>query len=77
MPTTDPDSPIRRCACLLRAWQEGDADARTWRFSLQDTESGERRGFADLESLAAALRFWLAAGAAPAADTADLAEPYT
>lgn len=51
MPTADLDSPIRRGACLLRAWQEGDADARTWRFSLQDIETGLRCGFADFEDL--------------------------
>ena len=41
-------------AGLLRLWREGAAGA--WRASLQDAESGERLGFADLERLFAYLR---------------------
>jgi hypothetical protein len=41
-------------AGLLRLWREGAGGA--WRASLQDVESGERFGFADLEQLFAYLR---------------------
>ena len=41
-------------ASLLRLWREGPGGA--WRASLQDAESGERIGFADLERLFAYLR---------------------
>ena len=41
-------------AGLLRLWREGASGA--WRASLQDAESGERFGFADLERLFAYLR---------------------
>lgn len=65
-----PDRPHHRRACLLRAWQEGD-DSHDWRFSLQNIETGERRGFADFEGLLAGLRLWLEAGSA--ADRGDAA----
>lgn len=38
---------------LLRLWL--DADARTWRFSLEDPHTGERRGLANLDALTAFL----------------------
>ena len=41
-------------AGLLRLWRDGAGGA--WRASLQDAESGERLGFADLERLFAYLR---------------------
>ena len=41
-------------ASLLRLWRERPGGA--WRASLQDAESGERLGFADLERLFAHLR---------------------
>ena len=41
-------------AGLLRLWREGASGA--WRASLQDAESGQRIGFADLERLFAYLR---------------------
>lgn len=43
-------------AYMLRIWQEhmaGCDGPAVWRFSLQDTQSGERRGFASLERLMA------------------------
>ena len=46
-------------AYLLRTWQEEpDALKRSggWRFSLQDTATGERRGFASLDDLITHLR---------------------
>jgi hypothetical protein len=33
---------------VLRIWQE---DSTTWRAMLQETQSGERRGFTDMEAL--------------------------
>lgn len=44
---------------ILRLWQESAsaADAEpTWRFSLEDVHTGERRGFADLAALCAHLQ---------------------
>jgi hypothetical protein len=41
-------------AGLLRLWRDGPGGP--WRASLQDAESGERIGFADLERLFAYLR---------------------
>jgi hypothetical protein len=50
-------TPRYRC-CLLRAWEEHDTltGRTTWRFSLEDTRTGQRRGFASLEALTAALQ---------------------
>lgn len=39
---------------LLRLWQEQGGQVATWRFSLDDPRTGERIGFADVETL---LRF--------------------
>ena len=35
---------------ILRIWLEGTG-GKVWRYSLEDTKTGERRGFASLESL--------------------------
>lgn len=45
---------LRYASYLLRLWQERDEDAAIWRFSLDDPRTGERVGFADVETL---LRF--------------------
>ena len=53
------DRPPRYRSYLLTFWEERgrDLDAPVvWRFSLEDPRTGERRGFADLEALMAALR---------------------
>jgi hypothetical protein len=53
------DKPPRYRSYLLTLWEERgrDPDAPVvWRFSLEDPRTGERRGFADLEALVAALR---------------------
>lgn len=50
-------------AYMLRFWRVGSQDSRsapTWRFSLEDPHSGEKLGFADLESLVAFLQAELA-----------------
>jgi hypothetical protein len=41
----------RYYAYLLRVWLAGDNDQPHWRASLEDTHSGERRGFASLVAL--------------------------
>jgi hypothetical protein len=40
-------------AYLLKIWLEHDREiaTQTWRFSLEDAHSGNRRGFTDLDSL--------------------------
>ena len=38
------------CSYLLRIWIE-PADGDQWRFSLEDTRTGKRKGFASLEKL--------------------------
>lgn len=45
--------PPRYLAYLVRLWQIRDQDKFTWRASLEDTHTGERRGFPDLASLIA------------------------
>ena len=53
----------RRWTQILTIWQEGPAlsDRPTvWRFSLEDVHNGERRGFADMETLVAFLRAQMA-----------------
>lgn len=47
-------SPPRYSVYLLRCWQERDSGndiPASWRFSLEDSRSGKRHGFADLKSL--------------------------
>lgn len=56
---SDPYVPSRYRAYLLRCWQERrerPAVPGTWRFSLEDPRTGQRRGFADLEALVGFLR---------------------
>jgi hypothetical protein len=36
---------------LLRLWLAGDDQAPLWRISLENAQTGERRGFASLEEL--------------------------
>jgi hypothetical protein len=42
-------------AFLLRLWCVTDEDGVVWRASLEDAHTGERRGFAELQSLFAFL----------------------
>ena len=44
-----PTKPGSYRSFLLRLWLDGDS--RSWRFSLEDPHTEERRGFADLERL--------------------------
>jgi len=43
-------------AYLLRLWRASGDECSLWRASLEDPHTGERRGFADLESLFAFLK---------------------
>ena len=56
---TTSDTPPEYHAYLLRFWEErGEQGASAaWRFSLEDPQTGQRQGFADLGSLTA----WLEA----------------
>lgn len=47
---------------LLRCWEEcaETGTDKFWRFSLEDTRSGQRRGFASLNELLVALKTELA-----------------
>ena len=54
----DFDKPPRYRSYLLSFWEERgqDPDAPVvWRFRLEDPHTGQRRGFADLKALMAAL----------------------
>ena len=42
------------CSFMLRIWIE-NADGEQWRFSLEDTRTGKRQGFASLKKLMAYL----------------------
>jgi len=42
-------------AYLLRLWQTGEDESAVWLASLEDPRTGERHGFADLNSLLAFL----------------------
>ena len=51
-----PDSPPRYQVLVLRCWEEHSEHASAvWRFSVQDPDTNQRRGFASLEALVAFL----------------------
>jgi hypothetical protein len=53
------DKPPKYRSFLITMWQERSKDQYIlveWRFRLEDPHTGQRRGFADLESLIAALQ---------------------
>ena len=53
------DRPPRYRSYLLAFWEERSQDPSApvvWRFSLEDPHTGQRRGFATLEALLAALQ---------------------
>ena len=61
------DRPPRYGAYLLRCWEVRSGHPggpSTWRFSLEEAGTGERRAFRDLEALVAFLREELARGLA-------------
>jgi hypothetical protein len=52
------NEPPRYRAFMLRCWEVRSPDpggVATWRFSLEDPDSKQRHGFADLEALVAFL----------------------
>lgn len=56
MTNEPPARPLPRYqAYLLRLWEVDSDGERIWRASLQDSHTGERRGFPDLAALAAFL----------------------
>ncbi len=59
-------------AYLLRCWQERSGlpgSAPIWRFSLEDTQTGERHGFGSLKALTAYLEATLIGDVDASADT--------
>ncbi len=50
---------------LLRLWRTPGGADQPWRASLQDTRTGERTGFADLEALCAFLHDQIEEDSAP------------
>lgn len=72
------ETPPRYRSYLLTLWEERNRDPDlpvVWRFSLEDVRTGQRRGFAGLEALVAALQQEMTDDPAkergPAAQTAD------
>lgn len=62
------DGPPRYGAYLLRYWEvrsDRPGQPSTWRFSLEEAGTGEKRGFRDLEALVAFLREELVAAGVP------------
>jgi hypothetical protein len=58
------DRPPTYRSFVLTLWQEhgrGSSEPAVWRFRLDDPRTGQRRGFADLEALVAALEREMAA----------------
>jgi hypothetical protein len=51
-----PNDPARYRAYLLRLWQTGEGESAVWRVLLEDPRTGERHGFADLDSFFAFLQ---------------------
>ncbi len=49
------EEPAMYHSYLLRLWRTSSQSNAVWRASLESAQSGERRGFADLESLLAFL----------------------
>jgi hypothetical protein len=52
------DESLHYRSYMLRCWAERGqgTDAALWRFSLEDTRTGQRRGFAGLNELVTALQ---------------------
>jgi hypothetical protein len=50
------DGEGRQLAYLIRLWRVDDGQRAIWRASLQDVRTGQRHGFADLDSACRFLR---------------------
>ncbi len=59
---TDKPKPFHYHAYILRLWQEGPDAEQGWRFSLEDTRTGRRRGFGSLAALIVHLQQIIAHG---------------
>jgi hypothetical protein len=57
---------------LLRLWRAPGGAGEPWRASLQDTLSGERTGFADLEALCAFLQTEIGTVPAPGGEPGEV-----
>jgi hypothetical protein len=68
------ERPVYR-SYLLRLWRARSGERLVWRASLEDSHTGERRGFADLARMLAFLEDQL--GAALTADAPAPAEAST
>jgi len=64
---------------VLRCWAENDrgADMTLWRFSLEDTRTGQRRGFAGLNELMTTLRTELNLPVEVSDDSFKQSKPHT
>jgi hypothetical protein len=59
---------------VLRLWEVESAGQRVWRASLQDSHSGERRGFADLAALTAFLAEQTSTAGSAAAEEGEIGD---
>jgi hypothetical protein len=57
---------------LLRLWRAPGGAGQPWRASLQDTLTGERTGFADLEALCAFLQTQIGPVPAPGGEPGEV-----
>jgi hypothetical protein len=57
---------------LLRLWRAPGGADQPWRASLQDTLTGERTGFADLEALCAFLQTQIGTDPAPGGEPGEV-----
>ena len=57
---------------LLRLWRAPGGAGQPWRASLQDTLTGERTGFADLEALCAFLQTEIGTVPAPGGEPGEV-----
>jgi hypothetical protein len=73
------DESLHYRSYVLRCWAEydRDADMTLWRFSLEDTCTGQRRGFASLNKLMTALRTELNLTIEVSDDPFKLSKPHT
>ena len=63
--------PRRYMAYLVRLWQVNGEGQPAWRASIEDPHTGERRGFASLESLFAFLKEQIGINSRPAPGESD------
>lgn len=53
---------------IVRVWRESEANGTGWRFSVQDTVTGERHGFSELAVALGFIASEMAAGSAAGDD---------